>query len=303
MARSLSLRAGLRQFDDVYMPARNLAEKTRTEYRRDIRQLVAFLEGEGIEDWTQVGLNELQAYMAELDRRKQKPSTRNRKAYAIKTFFAFLLEGGYIDSKPSDRLVAPKIPGKEPRYLTEEEYNAMLAQITNNRDRAIVVLFLQTGLRLAEVTGLAVGDIDLPRRISKHPEDVGLVRLRRKGGKGVYLPLNWKACEALKSWLKERERLARRKYTTTDALFLSKYGEKLSERGIQRVVKKYLKRAGIEGATAHSLRHTSATHYLAKGGDIRSVQEMLGHESLETTQIYLSLAKKVQRKMVQELAL
>jgi site-specific recombinase XerD len=86
MARSLSLRAGLRQFDEVYMPARNLANKTRVEYRRDILQLVQFLEGREIDDWSQVGLGELQAYMAELDRQKQKPSSRNRKAHAIKAF-------------------------------------------------------------------------------------------------------------------------------------------------------------------------------------------------------------------------
>ena len=103
--------------------------------------------------------------------------------------------------------------------------------------------------------------------------------------------------------MKERERLVKRKGLTAETLFLNKYGEPLSGRSIQRMVEKYLKQANIKNASVHSLRHTMATHYLAKGGDIRSVQNMLGHASLETTQIYAGLAKKVQKKMVQDFAL
>ena len=118
-----------------------------------------------------------------------------------------------------------------------------------------------------------------------------------------YLPLNWKACEALNSWFIERERLCERKNVTISALFLSKYGKRPSQRAIQQMLEKYLNRAGIKVATVHTLRHTMATHYLAKGGDVKSIQAMLGHSSLRTTEIYVSLAKKAQRKMVQELAL
>ena len=117
------------------------------------------------------------------------------------------------------------------------------------------------------------------------------------------LPLNWKACEALNAWLAERDRLAKKKVLGTPALFLSKYGDRLSQRSVQRMLEKYLERAGIKVASVHTLRHTMATHYLAKGGDIKSVQAMLGHSSLKTTETYVSLAKKVQRKIVQELAL
>jgi site-specific recombinase XerD len=200
-------------------------------------------------------------------------------------------------------LIPPKVPKEERRFLSEDEYNALLAQITSPRDRAIVTMFLQVGLRLEELAGLNVYALQLPKRISKSLDDVGMVKVYRKGSNIEYLPLNWKVCQALNVWLKERERLVKRKGLTAEPLFLNKYGEPLSGRSIQRMVEKYLKQANIKNASVHSLRHTMATHYLAKGGDIRSVQNMLGHASLETTQIYAGLAKKVQKKMVQDFAL
>lgn len=300
----MSLQAGLVEFETVYMPARDLASRTREEYKRDILGLVEFLEARGIGYWHEVGLSDLQSYLADLDRQKAKPSTRKRKTYSIKAFFSFLAQNGYV-SKPhvASELIPPKVPKEERRFLSEDEYNALLAQITSPRDRAIVTMFLQVGLRLEELAGLNVHALQLPKRISKSLDDVGMVKVYRKGANIEYLPLNWKVCQALNVWLKERERLVKRKGLTAETLFLNKYGEELSGRSIQRMVEKYLKQANIKNASVHSLRHTMATHYLAKGGDIRSVQNMLGHASLETTQIYAGLAKKVQKKMVQDFAL
>ncbi|HRN86778.1 MAG TPA: tyrosine-type recombinase/integrase [Candidatus Dojkabacteria bacterium] len=302
--KQLSLLAGLVEFETVYMPARDLASRTRGEYKRDILGLVEFLEGRGTGYWHEVGLPDLQAYLADLDRQKAKPSTRKRKTYSIKAFFSFLAQNGYV-SKPhvASELIPPKVPKEERRFLSEDEYNALLAQITSPRDRAIVTMFLQVGLRLEELASLNVYALQLPKRISKSLDDVGMVKVYRKGSNIEYLPLNWKVCQALNVWLKERERLVKRKGLTAETLFLNKYGEPLSGRSIQRMVEKYLKQANIKNASVHSLRHTMATHYLAKGGDIRSVQNMLGHASLETTQIYAGLAKKVQKKMVQDFAL
>ena len=283
----MSLQAGLVEFETVYMPARDLASRTRGEYKRDILGLVEFLEARGVGYWHEVGLPDLQSYLADLDRQKAKPSTRKRKTYSIKAFFSFLAQNGYV-SKPhvASELIPPKVPKEERRFLSEDEYNALLAQITSPRDRAIVTMFLQVGLRLEELAGLNVYALQLPKRISKSLDDVGMVKVYRKGSNIEYLPLNWKVCQALNVWLKERERLVKRKGLTAETLFLNKYGEPLSGRSIQRMVEKYLKQANIKNASVHSLRHTMATHYLAKGGDIRSVQNMLGHASLETTQIY-----------------
>ena len=299
-----SLQAGLAEFETVYMPARDLAQRTRVEYSRDILGLIQFLEGRGIGYWHEVGLPDLQAYLADLDRQEAKPSTRKRKTYSIKAFFSFLVQNAYV-AKPhvASELIPPKVPKEERRFLSEDEYNALLAQITNPRDRAIVTMFLQVGLRLEELANLNVYSVQLPKRVSKNVDDVGMVKVFRKGSNIEYLPLNWKVCQALHVWAKERERLVKRKGLTAQAMFLNKFGEELSGRSIQRMVEKYLKQANIKDASVHSLRHTMATHYLAKGGDIRSVQNMLGHASLETTQIYAGLAKKVQKKMVQDFAL
>jgi len=296
------LEGGLAQFAQVYMPARNYATRTREEYQADLENLAAFLKGRNISSWQVVGLRDLQHFMADLDRRHLEPSSRNRKTYAIKTFFRYLHQAGYIRSNPASELIPPTIPQKERRFLREEEYQALLAQAHASRDRAILEVFLQTGLRLSELTHLTIGDLELPRRITKDPENVGFLKVRRKRGKEVLLPLNWKACEALSAWLNEREQWIGRESTEL-ALFVSKFRKAMTTRAVRFLVEKYLERADIHGASVHTLRHTMATHYLAKGGDLKSVQEMLGHESLETTQIYLGLAKKVQRKMVQELAL
>ena len=299
----ISLSAGLLEFVGVYMPFRDLAQKTREEYERDVRDLVEYLSSLGLQYWDEVGLKHLQDYLAELDKRKLTASTRNRKTYSIKTFYNSLVSRGHIISNPAERLIPPPIPQREPRFLSIAEYNALLAQISNPRDKAIVTIFLQVGLRLSELSGLRVTDVQLPGRVTKDPENVGLIRIKRKGSKKEHQPLNWKACEALKNWLKAREAILRRQQTDSDALFLNKYGEALSNRSIQRMLEKYLDQAGIEYASVHTLRHTAATHYAAKGGDIKSIQDMLGHSSLETTQLYVSLAQKVQQQMVQKLAL
>lgn len=180
----------------------------------------------------------------------------------------------------------------------------MWAQLTRNLGAASYVQFCfwDAAHLLPDLFEPSDYDLALPRRITKDPENVGFLKVRRKRGKEVPLPLNWKACEALSAWLAEREQWTGRE-STEQALFISKFRKVMTPRAIRFLVEKYLDRAGISGASVHMLRHTMATHYLAKGGDLKSVQEMLGHEALETTQIYLGLAKKVQRKMVQELAL
>ena len=298
----ITLAAGLAEFVNVYMPARNYSPRTREEYQNDIEDLIQFLQGKGVLTWAVVGLRDLHQYMAELDRRRLKPSSRNRKTYAIKALFSFLVQAGYLKIDPARELIPPAVPHKERRFLQEEEYQRLLAETHSSRDRAILEVFLQTGIRLSELAQLTLNDLELPRRITKDPDNVGALKVRRKGAKEAVLPLNWKVCEALAIWLRERQELAKRG-ETGDALFISKFRRSLSPRAIRYMVKKYLRRAGVSHASVHTLRHTAATHYLAKGGDLKSVQEMLGHESLETTQIYLGLAKKVQRRMVQELAL
>ena len=298
----LTLDVGLAHFKAVYMPARNYSRRTREEYESDLSDLISFLTLRNLTAWPVVGLRDLQSYLADLDRRGLAPASRNRKTYSIKTFFGFLTQSDYLRKNVASELIPPTIPHKDRRFLSEDEYQRVLANVHTVRDRAVLELFLQSGLRLSELVNLTVTDLELPKRLTKDPENVGMIRVHRKRGKEVYLPLNWKACEALASWLIARREMTRN-VIADDALFVSKYRRRMTPRSVRYLVIKYLDRAGVSGASVHTLRHTMATHYLAKGGDLKSVQEMLGHESIETTQIYLGLAKKVQRRMVQEFAL
>ncbi|HMN27659.1 MAG TPA: tyrosine-type recombinase/integrase, partial [Caldilineaceae bacterium] len=144
---------------------------------------------------------------------------------------------------------------------------------------------------------LALADIELPKKISREPDHVGLVRVIRKRGKTQAIPLNYKACQALKTWLNVRPPI------DDPAVFVTKFKTPMSKRAIQYTIEKYLRLANIPNASVHTLRHTMATHHIAKGTDLKTIQEMLGHERLETTTLYIALAKQSQRKALQEHAL
>jgi len=293
-----SLAEGLKEYELIYMPARNWAQKTRVNYRNDIADLLAFLEKQGKTDPDRVDLQDLEAYMAELDRRGYAGTTRRRKTSSIKSFFGFLKQYGYTNNNIAERLIPPGREHKEPRVLSKREYQALLRACSHDiRDAAIIELLLQTGIRLAELARLSLDDMDLPRRVSREPMNTGTLLVHGKGRKERTITLNYKACKALKAWLKVRPEV------DSNSLFVSKFREPMSARGYEYIVKKYLKEAGIKGASVHTLRHTFATHHVAKGTSLRTVQEALGHADLKTTSIYVQLAREVMNKELQEHAL
>ena len=293
-----TLGQGLALFETVGMPARNLSVRTRREYKNDLADLVAFLAQRGVTKTDDVSLRDLESYQAEMDRRGYKPSTRQRKTYAIKSFFRFLEHQGLAAENVASGLVPPRPEKREPRFLSEEEYQRLLRVCSHDpRDAAIVEVLLQTGMRLSELAGSTVTDVEIPKRITRNPDNTGTVRVLRKGGKTQLIPLNYKACQALAAWLKVRPEVDH------DALFVTKFKAPMSPRAIQYRVRKYLDEAGIKGASVHTLRHTMATHHVARGTDLKTLQETLGHADLATTSIYVSLAKKAQRQALQENAL
>ena len=182
--------------------------------------------------------------------------------------------------------------------MSEVEYQRLLRVCSHHpRDAAIVEVFLQTGMRLSELARLTLNDLELPTRITRDPDNTGTVHVTRKGGKIDTIPLNYKACQALAAWLKVRPAVEH------DALFVTKFRTSIGKRAIQQAIQKYMNEAGIVHASVHTLRHTMATHHIARGTDPKTIQEALGHASLTTTTIYISLAKKAQRKALQEHAL
>jgi site-specific recombinase XerD len=260
--------------------------------------LVHFLADKGVTHLADISLRHLQGYQAEMDRRGYASSTRNRKTQSIRILFQFLEQHGLTASNLAAQLIPPPILKQEPRFLTEDEYQRLLRACSHSaRDAAIIELFLQTGMRLSELARLQLHDIYIPKRITPDPEHTGSARIKRKGGKIETIPLNHKACKALAAYLKVRIDAG---YA---ALFLSQFKQPMSTRAIQQRVEKYLEEAGIEGASVHTLRHTMATHHVARGTDLKTVQETLGHASLATTTIYVSLAKTAMRKALQEHAL
>ena len=287
----------LKEFELVFMPSRNWAQKTRINYRNDVAELITFLEKQGKADPNRVHLQDLEAYMAELDRRGHAGTTRRRKSSSIKSFFGFLRQYGHITNNVAERLTLPAREHKEPRVLTTREYQALPRACSHDtRDAAIIELLLQTGIRLSELARLTLDDIDLPSRISRNPANTGSLFVHGKGRKERTITLDYKACKALKAWLKVRPNV------DSSRLFVSKFLEPMSPRAYEYVVKKYLKEAGIKGASVHTLRHTFATHHVAKGTSLRTVQEALGHADLKTTS-YVQLAREVMNKELQEHAL
>lgn len=294
----LTLATATRLFATEYMASRNFAQQTRVHYTSDLSQLVGFLEKQGIGKSADVRLSHLTAFLAELDRRGYSGVTRRRKTASIKSFFRFLKVYDLIANNPAEQLTPPERETREPRYLTTREYQALLRACSHHpRDAAIVELLLQTGIRLSEVARLAVTDIELPTRISRGPENTGSITIHGKGRKSRTLPLNYKACRALKAWLAVRPDI------NHPALFVTKFREPVGKQAIQRVVKKYLTEAGIRSASVHTLRHTFGTHHVVKGTNLKTIQEALGHESLNTTSVYISTAKAAMKRELQGNAL
>ncbi len=264
----------------------------------DLMDLLVFLKDRGTSNLADISLRQLEAYQAEMDRRGYSSSTRNRKTHSIKSLFHFLHRLGITSHNIADKLIPPSVPMHEPRFLSEAEYQRLLRECSHKpRDAAIIELFLQTGMRLSELARLQLHDVEIPKRITPDPDNMGYVRVKRKGGKTEYIPLNHKACKAVAAYLSVRPEVGE------TALFISQFKRPISTRAIQHRMTKYVTEAGIIGASVHTLRHTMATHHVARGTDLKTVQETLGHADLKTTSIYVSLAKTAQRKALQEHAL
>jgi site-specific recombinase XerD len=290
--------SALDQYRSQYIAARNLARRTRTEYQADLRQAIDFLiDVLQLTHPSQVERRHLESFLAELDRRGLKGSSRRRKVATLRSFFGYLYQTGLIPTDPTTRLIPPEREYFQPRVLTETEYQRLqLACAHDVRDAAIIELILQTGLRLAEVASLKLADLELPARVNKDGPP-GAVHVRGKGRKDRTVTLNWKALKAVKAWL------AIRPEVPGDPLFVTKFKQPLGPRGIQHLVKKCLGEAEIHGASVHSLRHTFGTHMARKGVHLHVLRKVMGHESLDTTSIYVDLARAQMDKELQENAL
>jgi integrase/recombinase XerD len=270
-----------------------LAERTVESYGRDLRQFAAFLaeRGGALADATP---EDVRAYLASGEWR---PSTRARKTAAIRSFYRRRVIQGLTASDPTKVLASPRLESSLPRTLTVHEIEALLSKPKATpgglRDRAMLETLYGAGLRASEALALRLQDIDL---------DVGFVRTVGKGDKERIVPLGRMAIEALRAY-NERGRpfLGGPGTLKAPELFLNFRGRRLSRQGLHAIIKHYAHEAGLpDDVSAHTLRHSFATHLLEGGADLRAVQEMLGHADLSTTQIYTHVTTAHLQRIYQE---
>jgi len=261
---------------------RRMSANTERNYFRDIEALCDFLEREDLGDWGDIDTYHIRAFASWCHRRGLAPRSIQRRLSALRGFFRYLLREGMVDSNPAADVPSPKMAKRLPKTLDVDQV-ARLLEIDGDsplavRDRAIMELFYSSGLRLAELTNLKVTDIDLSE---------GTVQVLGKGNKSRILPVGRKAREAIAAWLKVRADFAGHEEA---ALFLSRRGRGLGPRAIQNRLRDWSRKIGLSmGVNPHLLRHSFATHLLESSGDLRSVQELLGHADISTTQIYTHL--------------
>jgi site-specific recombinase XerD len=287
-----TFRKALEDYKTVYMPYRNFADRTREEYQNDIEGFIRFLEQTGINQVGELGLPIVERYSAQLEGKGFASLTRKRKVVSIRSFLAFLYHDRYIDTDIAKKVVLPLTEYTSPNFLTQKECDKLRDVCSGSlRDKAIIELLLQTGIKLSELVHLSLNDIELdePGKLQ------GFMRVRGNVvRKERIIPLNTKASEALKAYLDTR------KDAGNDILFLNRFGEALGESGIQKMLTKHLKVAGIERASIHTLRHTFGTHHIAKGTDPKTVQDVMGLKDARSTSIYQTLAKEVVSRELQE---
>lgn len=272
----------LEAFDDYLRVERNASSATRSGYRRDLDRFVAFLQSESCDDWNRVDSDMVQRFVAREHRRGLSGRSLARSLAAIRALFAWLLREGRAGRDPAADIRPPRTGRALPRTLEVEEIERLVAIPGDDplarRDRALLELFYSGGLRLAEIAGLDVSRLDLGE---------GVARVTGKGRRTRLVPIGRPARAALAAWLQVRGSWAG---PDQPALFVTARGARLSRRSIQARVAHWARRLGLpQHVHPHMLRHSFATHLLESSGDLRAVQELLGHADIATTQVYTHL--------------
>jgi len=270
---------------------RGVSTNTLAAYRNDLRQLVGFLEERdgSVDDWAGVDDQVVTDYVLHLHDLGYSDTTRARKVASAKSLFGFLVREGHLERDPTENVSSPRVGRSLPNTLTEEDVDRLLAApaaspvAESARDQAMLELLYATGMRVTELVSLDLEDLDF---------DGAAVRCFGKGGKERMIPLHEQAIEAVGAYLDSGRPEPKDKASQT-AVFLNRRGARLTRQGFWLVLKNYARRAGLEGKiTPHTLRHSFATHLLRGGAQLRHVQELLGHSSITTTQVYTHLTSE-----------
>lgn len=282
----------LQEFISYLHDVKRTSANTESSYKRDLNKLINYLNMQGIEEVGRINVTHLQSYILYMEREGFAPATVSRNIASIKAYFHFLFKKGYISDDVSETLKAPKIEKRLPEILTTEEVNKLLDQPCGDspkeiRDHAMLELLYATGIRVSELINLKITDINF---------QVGYI-ICRDAHKERVIPFGMPAKRALTDYLKSaRSELLEDQ--TSDVLFTNCSGQPMSRQGFWKIVKYYAKKAGITAdITPHTLRHSFAAHLVENGADLRSVQEMLGHSDISTTQIYANMTQNKIREV------
>lgn len=272
---------------------KNVSNLTVISYRTDLNQFFDFLA-----DRYQVPIDKIsidilnhkavREYLANMQDEGLSRATMARKLASLRSFIKFLCRENILTGNPIATVATPRQEKRLPRFLYPEDINALLnapdsSKPIGKRDRAILETLYCTGVRVSELAGMDISNLD--------PED-DFIKVKGKGNRERLVPIGSKARQALKEYINSSRPFLGKKIDCEDALFLNKYGNRLSARSIRNIINKYVQQAALnQKVSPHTLRHTFATHLLNAGADLRSVQELLGHVKLSTTQIYTHVTR------------
>ena len=267
-------------YTDYIFEVRNLSANTASSYKRDLIKLSTFLESLKISSYSNISDETCTGWIGSLYASNNNPRSIQRHLSSAKGFFKFLKKNYLIDTSPFELINAPKTPSHLPDVLSPEDVEQLLnfkpCDALEIRDLAIVELMYSSGLRVSETANINLDDFE---------EEMTFLRVLGKGSKTRLVPLGRYAVNAINNWVKERSKYSEE----SSALFINLKGSRLSVRSIQLRLKRLATKQGLPPVHPHMLRHSFATHMLESSGDLRTIQELLGHSSLSTTQIYTKL--------------
>ena len=280
MKNETFINKNVQEYISYIADVKNLSKNTTNSYKRDLNKFANFVIGLEITNYSSINDEICSAWIGDLFSDGINPRSIQRHLSSAKGFFKYLKKNGLVNTSPFDLISAPKTPSNLPDVLSPEDVEQLLnfkpSSLVEVRDMAIVELIYSSGLRVSEAIDIDIADFE---------EDMSFLRVIGKGSKTRLVPLGKFAINAIKNWLIEREKIV----NNTDALFLNSKGTRLSVRSVQIRLKKMALKQGLPPIYPHMLRHSFATHMLESSGDLRTIQELLGHSSLSTTQIYTKL--------------
>ncbi|WP_027399277.1 site-specific tyrosine recombinase [Anaerovorax odorimutans] len=277
----------INEFIQYSKKEKHLAENSLQAYKRDLVEFLNIMDEKQIFDLRDVKNTAVVAYLLKLKNDGKSAATVNRKIASLRSFYNFMLMQKHMSENPTNNIKSPKIERKTIEYLSFEEIDRLLAQpdksVKGVRDRAILELLYATGIRVSEIIYTNVEDINLR---------MGFVTCTGEHGKARIIPMGRPARAALEEYIYEtRAKLLKNENSEEKALLLNYYGERMTRQGLWKLLKDYAKIAGIDKLTPQTLRNSFAVHMIQNGADLKSLQELLGHEDLAATQIYLSVSK------------